>query len=72
MTKSAQCFDDSLKHQFEKSARGSDRLDELVLCPDCNGGIEIDYTPEFNAQKPYERGGGGGVAIKPNARNDSR
>lgn len=30
MTKSAQCFDDSLKHQFEKSAGQAVPLDSLV------------------------------------------
>ena len=27
----------------------------LLACPDCNEAIEIDYTPGFNAQKPFER-----------------
>ena len=30
MTRSAQCFDDSLKHQFEKSAGQTAPLDSLV------------------------------------------
>ena len=39
----------------EKTKRVSDGADKLVLCPDCGEPVDVDYTPEFNAQKPYER-----------------
>ena len=41
-----------------KTNSGEPDVDSTNLvgnCPDCNNAIEIDYTPEFNAKKPFER-----------------
>jgi len=57
MTKSAQCFDDSLKHQFDKSAEQTILLDSLVgLIDDIEGWAEwhADHDADINDPSPED------------------